>query len=133
MAGLSDQTNLLYIVMQLPNTIMIKNEKHHWNKDELKCYILLLCAKADAVETKEELDLIKSMTTYKTFQKIYAEFCKDGEDQSLEKIRDSMRTNDYSYWELAKLRKEIEEVFASDGTILKKENTLRNILDKILY
>lgn len=99
----------------------------------MKCYILLLCAKADAVETKEELDLIKSMTTYKTFQKIYAEFCKDGEDQSLEKIRDSMRTNDYSYWELAKLRKEIEEVFASDGTILKKENTLRNILDKILY
>lgn len=110
----------------------MKNEKP-WNKDELKCYILFLCAKADSIETKEELDLIKSMTTYKIYQKIYAEFCKDSEDQSLEKIRDSMQRNDYSYWELAKLRKEIEEVFASDGTILKKEHTLRNILDKILY
>ena len=44
-----------------------------------------------------------------------------------------MQSHDYSYWELAKLRKEIEEVFASDHEILIKERTLGKILDSILY
>lgn len=111
----------------------MKNEKHHWSKDELRAYILLLSAKADAVEAEVELDLIKSMTTVETFQKIYAEFREDDEDQSLEKIRESIKDNDYSYWDILKLRREIEEVFASDGTTLMKESNLERILDNILY
>ncbi len=109
------------------------NEKQHWNKGELKTYILLLCAKADAVESKEEIDLIKSMSNEETFQNTYAEFCKDNEQQSIDKIRDAMQSHDYSFWELAKLRKDIEEVFASDHAILMKERTLGKILDSILY
>ena len=53
----------------------MKNDKKYWNKEELKTYILLLCAKADAVESKDEIELIKSMSTAETFQNTYAEFC----------------------------------------------------------
>jgi hypothetical protein len=111
----------------------MKEKEHHWSKDELKTYILLLCAGADVVEAKEELDLIRSMAPPGTFQRIYAEFRGDDRDRSLEKIRNSMQGHDYSYWELAKLRSGIEEVFASDGSMVMKERNLGKILDGILY
>ncbi|PRX42190.1 hypothetical protein [Salegentibacter salegens] len=111
----------------------MKKEKYHWSKEELRAYILLLSAKADAIVAKEELDLIKSMTTVQTFKKMYAEFRDDDEDQALEKIRDSIQDNDYSYGDILIMRKEIEEVFASDGTTLLKESNLERILDNMLY
>ena len=52
--------------------------KHHspsWNKAELKIYIMLLCANADAVETEHELQLIKARSNAATFKKVYKEFC----------------------------------------------------------
>lgn len=111
----------------------MKTEQKPWTKAELKTYILLLCAKADQVEAKEELDLIKSKTAATTFEKMYATFCKDNEDECLEKIRDTLQDHEYSYMELSQLRKEIEEVFASDQKVLIKERNLGRILDNILY
>ncbi len=111
----------------------MKNEKQHWSKEELSTYILLVSAKADGVVAKKELDLIKSMTTVETFQKVHAEFCGDKEDRSLEKIRDSVQDNDYSFKDIVELKMEIEEVFASDGTTLLKESNLERILNNMLY
>ncbi len=64
--------------------------KKYWSKEELKTYILLLCAKADRVEAEEEMALIKTKTSNEVFDKIYREFENDDEDESLEKIQDSM-------------------------------------------
>tara|TARA_R100000306_G_scaffold889_2_gene2391 strand:+ start:43394 stop:43828 length:435 start_codon:yes stop_codon:yes gene_type:complete len=104
-----------------------------WSKAELKIYILLLCAKADKVEDKEELTLIKSKTSAETFDKIYKEFCRHDEDESLEKIQDAIAYLDYSNQELATLKMEIQQVFATDSKVVMKERNLGWILDNILY
>ena len=53
------------------------SKSNNWNKQELKIYILLLCANADSVKSKEEIELIKSKTNSETFDKIFKEFSKD--------------------------------------------------------
>ncbi|PVW16501.1 hypothetical protein [Marixanthomonas spongiae] len=111
----------------------MKPEQNHWTKEELKTYILLLCAKADHVEAEEELNLIKSKTSAETFDKMYQEFCKDDEDKSLEKIQDAIAYLDYSNQELAKLKMDIQQVFSTDNTIVMKERNMGWILDNILY
>ena len=111
----------------------MKSEQNHWIKEELKTYILLLCAKADQVEDKEELNLIKSKTSTETFDKMYKEFCEDDEDKSLEKIQDAVAYLEYSNQELDVLKMEIQQVFSTDNAIVMKERNLGWILDNILY
>ncbi|HZJ35070.1 MAG TPA: hypothetical protein VFD29_00420 [Gillisia sp.] len=111
----------------------MKPEQKQWNKAELKIYILLLCAKADLVETEEELILIKSKTSTDIFDRMYEEFCKDDEDVCFEKIQDAVGRHKYSYKELSELKKEIQEVFFSDKKLLMKEQNLGRVLDNILY
>jgi len=120
-------------LFKLQNTKTMKTEYPPWSKAELKTYILLLCAKADEVVARQELELIKSKTEATTFKKMYEEFCKDNEDQCLEKIRDTLQDHEFSYWELSQMRKEIEEVFAADQKVVMKERILGRILDNILY
>lgn len=111
----------------------MKPEQKQWSKVELKTYILLLCAKADLVETEEELNLIKYKTSIETFDNIYEEFCKDDEDVCFEKIQNAVGRHKYSYKELSELKKEIQEVFLSDKKLLMKEHYLGRVLDNILY
>ncbi len=111
----------------------MKSESTHWNKTELQIYILLLCANADSKMTDEEIKLIKSKTDKETFDKMYAEFQDDSEEESLEKIQDNLVNHEYSHKELADLRKEMFEVFFSDKKFSLMENTLDKILDNILY
>jgi hypothetical protein len=111
----------------------MKPEQKQWNKAELKIYILLLCAKADLVETEEEFILIKSKTSTDIFDRMYEEFCKDDEDECFEKIQNAVGRHKYSYKELSELKKEIQEVFFSDKKLLMKEQNLSRVLDNILY
>ncbi len=111
----------------------MKPEQTQLSKKELKAYILMLCAKADQVEAEEELTLIKSKTSAETFDKMYKEFCKDDEDESLEKIQDAIAYLDYSNQELATLKMEIQQVFSTDSNVNMKERNLGWILDNILY
>ncbi len=121
---------MLLIQSTTKQNIMTKKQ---WSKQELKIYILLLCANADSVESQEELDLIQSKTNTETFTKIYNEFKNDNEDEGLEKIADSMQAFDFSHIELANMKKEIHEVFFSDGKFLMMEKNLDSILDNIVY
>ena len=111
----------------------MKTDKTQWSKVELKTYILLLCAKADLVETEEEFNLIKSKSSTEIFDKMYEEFCKDDEDECFEKIQDAVGKHKYSYKELSELKKEIQEVFLSDKKLLMKEQNLSRVLDNLLY
>lgn len=105
----------------------------NWSKNELKVYLLLLSAQADATQTKEEMDLIKSKTDQRTFDAIYEEFTKDDQDIRLEKIERSIAKLKYSHMELADLRKEINEVFNSDDKFSASERYLDKLFDNLIY
>jgi len=111
----------------------MSDQQQHWTKTELQIYILMLCANADSNVTEQELELIKSKTDKKTFDKMYEEFKGDTEEESLEKIQDNLVMHEYSHKELTQLRKEMFEVFFSDKKFSMMENTLDKILDNILY
>ncbi|MBT8260228.1 MAG: hypothetical protein HKO92_01235 [Flavobacteriaceae bacterium] len=104
-----------------------------WTKEELKIYILLLCANADSEKSEDEIQLIKSKTDSKTFEKIYNEFCDDNEDESFEKIDENVQLHDFSPLELNQLRKEMQEVFLTDKRFSMMEDNMNRILDNIIY
>ncbi len=111
----------------------MKTDKTQWSKEELKIYILLLCAKADKIESKEEIQLIKAKTSDEIFDKINREFQNDDEDESLEKIQDVLEIHQYSELELCELKNEIQQIFASDRKIPMSESNLGRILENIIY
>ena len=50
---------------------------NHWTKEELKIYVLLLCAEADANKSADEIKLIQSKTDTETFERMAQEFSND--------------------------------------------------------
>ena len=111
----------------------MKSKKNPWTKLELKIYILLLCANADSLKSKEEIKLIKSKIDSKTYKKIKKEFSKDTEEKSLKKIDENVQLHEFSHNELDQLRKEMHEIFNSDKNFGAMERNLDRILDNILY
>ena len=111
----------------------MKAEKQYWTKTEIEIYILLLCANADANISREELELIKQKGDSETFQKVYAEFLGDTEEQSLLKIQENLVYHEYSHKELVELRREMFEVFFADKKFSQMEQTLDKILSNIIY
>tara|TARA_R100000935_G_C2835867_1_gene168050 strand:- start:2372 stop:2707 length:336 start_codon:yes stop_codon:yes gene_type:complete len=111
----------------------MKNESKYWSKEELKIYILLLCAKADSDESVLEIDIIKSKINKDTFDRLYEEFCCDEEDNCLDKIQAAIAKHEYSIKELRTLRKEIREIFLSDKKFDLQERNLDRLLDSMLY
>ncbi|WP_339610965.1 hypothetical protein [uncultured Planktosalinus sp.] len=111
----------------------MKNNHKNWTKEELKIYIMLLCAKADGESSPEEIDLIQSKTSQEVFDKIYAEFKGDKKKKSLKKIDAAIGYHHYGVLELVELRKEIFNVYMADNEFCKKEKYLDNILDNIIY
>jgi hypothetical protein len=111
----------------------MKNQSKPWTKLELEIYIMLICANANAVETKHEIDVIKSRTDKKTFEKIYREFSEDDEETGLDKIDENIHLHDFTNMELSNLRRDIHELFMTDGVKDRKESNIDRILDNILY
>lgn len=111
----------------------MKNNHKNWTKEELKIYILLLCANADGEISTAELEVIKSRTSQETFEKIYNEFKGDKKKKSLKKIDTAIGYHHYGVLELVELRKEIFNVYMADNEFCKKERYLDNILDNIIY
>lgn len=111
----------------------MKSKTNPWNKEELKTYILLMCANADSEQSEEELNLIRSKVDSVTFDKIFSEFSKDTEEEGLEKVEDNVELHYYSTMELAQLRKEMQEVFFVDQKFLMMERNLDRLLGNIIY
>ncbi|MCG2419307.1 hypothetical protein K8089_09755 [Aequorivita sp. F47161] len=104
-----------------------------WSKAELKTYILLLCAKADNLETEEEITLIKTKTSEEIFARMYSELQNNNDDESIEKIEDALERHQYSELELCELKNEIQQLFAVDRKIPMSESNLGRILENIIY
>lgn len=111
----------------------MNKESKYWTKEELKIYMLLLCAKADYIESPEEIAMIKSKINNATFERLYSEFCCDKEENCLDKIQAAIAHHEYSVKELKNIRKEIHEVFISDHKFNLKERQLNRLLDSMLY
>ncbi|MDT8416010.1 MAG: hypothetical protein RQ735_11635 [Flavobacteriaceae bacterium] len=111
----------------------MESEISNWSKEELKIYILLLCAKADSDESPDEINLIKSKTTTGIFDKMYKEIRADDETTSLEKIEAAIALHHYDITEVFELRKEMRAVFSTDKHFDRKERFLDEILDHIIY
>lgn len=109
------------------------NKMTNWTKEEIKTYILLLCARADSEESVEELEFIKSKTNVDTYNKMYNEFCDDEEDVCFEKLEDSISQHHFSTMELVELRQEIRQVFLADNKFTMMERRLDMVLDNIIY
>ncbi len=105
----------------------------HWTKEELKVYVLLLCAKADTVTSKEEIALIQSKTDATTFEKMSAKIAKHSESKSLKKIQRNLIYHHYTHRELSQLRQEMDEIFLADQIFNLREQSMDEILDNILY
>lgn len=105
----------------------------NWNKEELKVYILLLCANADSVKSEEEMKYIRSRVNDEVFEKMQAEIAADSEDIGLEKIEDHISLHEYSQRELNALHREMREVFYSDKKFSLMEQQLDRILKNMLY
>ncbi|ASV31815.1 hypothetical protein [Maribacter cobaltidurans] len=109
------------------------NSSKNWSKEQLKVYLLLLSAQADFVQTKKEIDLIKSKTDKTTFDAIFEEFKNDHQDTSLQKIENAVAKLKFSHMELTDLREEINEVFHSDKKFSVSERYLDKLLDNLIY
>ena len=111
----------------------MKKNPENWSKEELKTYLLLLCAKADGVIIEEELNMIKSKTAHKNFDEIYHDFLKDDESKSFDKISTAIGHLHYGVMEIVELRQEIFELFMADKKFSPQEIYLDKILDNIIY
>lgn len=108
-------------------------ESPNWSRIELKIYILIMCANADGDESEEEIELIKSKTDAKTFEKMYQEFSSDSEDVSLKKIELNVHKHKFENMDLIQIRKEMFEVFFTDCNYSRLEKNLDRIMDNIIY
>jgi len=102
----------------------------NWTKEELKIYILIYCSNADFIESKLEIDYIKSKLQNSNFEKIHAEFEEDNDYQSIQKILLSIKEHDCKNDKT--LMKEIMELFLSDGKYDILEQNLYRGLKHIL-
>ncbi|MUP44449.1 hypothetical protein E0K83_01660 [Gramella sp. BOM4] len=111
----------------------MKTKNKQWTKAELHTYILLVCANADNHITPEEINLIKSNVNGEAFDRIYDEFLKDNETESLDKICDAVALHEYSHRELDQLKVDMNRIFLSDQKYMLMEQNLKRILDNIIY
>ena len=104
---------------------MMNNNIPNWTKEELKIYILIYCSNADFLESKIEVDFIKSRIKTDKFEKIHSEFEDDNDYQSIQKIISSIEKHGYTIDEKNRLFGEIKELFLSDKNY--------DVLEKNLY
>lgn len=111
----------------------MKNDKISWAKHELEIYVLLLCANADATQSEEEINLIRSTVNPECFDRIYEEFSGDTEEESLKKIEACVACHEYSHKELSEIRQRMKDVFFTDKRYGMMERNMERILNRILY
>lgn len=102
--------------------------KTDWTREELKAYILLYCANANFVETKEEKEFIKAKVGEEKYRKVHKEFDKDNDYQRIQKIQATVDRFNYSKHEIDRLFENIKKMFLADGSIdILEENIYRGL------
>ncbi len=106
----------------------MSNKHLIWTKEELKIYVLIYCANANYSESKDEKKFIKSRADTDEYIKMHAEFEKDNDFQSIQKIQTAMEHNNYSQEEKDELFGEVKAMFITDGEVdILEENIFRGL------
>lgn len=108
----------------------MKKKNTSWTKEELKIYILIYCSNADFLESKFEIDYIRSKIKTSNFEKIHKEFEKDNDYQSIQKIQSSIK--EHNHENVESLIKEIKELFLIDDSFDVLEQNLYLGLKRLL-
>lgn len=99
-----------------------------WSHEELKTYILLYCAYANFVETKDEKAFIIDKVGEEMHAKMFKEFDMDNDYQRIQKIQNTVERANYSKEEMEGLFKNIKNMFLADGEIdILEENIFRGL------
>jgi uncharacterized protein (DUF1015 family) len=104
----------------------------NWSKEELSAYLLLYCANADYIESKEEIEIIRSKVDKNIYKSIHKEFDNDNDYQSIQKIENTIERLGYSKKEIEKLIAEMKKLFLADGEYDAAESAVFIGLKKIL-
>ncbi len=100
----------------------------NWTHDELKAYMLLYCAHADFIVTREEKEYIKSKVGEEEYQKIHKEFEEDNDYQQIQKIHSTIERLEYSKEEIDDAFQSIKKLFLSDGEMdILEQNIYRGL------
>lgn len=99
-----------------------------WTFEEFRAYLLLFCAYTNYTETDEERMLIRKFTDAESFERIYEEFSRDNDYQSIQKILGTVDRLDLDRENIDELLKQAVQLFNADGVYdILERNMFRNL------
>lgn len=104
----------------------------NWSKQELLTYIMLYVAHSDLHESRSEYEYLLSRVDAETYSNIKQEFESDNDYQSISKIVDAVRSENYYNDDLTELFADIKLMAFADGSFDHMESATYNHLKKIL-
>lgn len=103
-----------------------------WTKDELLAYILIYVSHSDLNASRKETAYIISRVDKHVYQRVYEQFEKDNDYQSIQNIIEAVKTHDYYRNDLADLFADIKLMAFADGDYGDMEKAVYSRLTKIL-
>jgi 3-mercaptopyruvate sulfurtransferase SseA len=107
-------------------------EPKTWTKDELLAYILIYVSHCDLNETWKEKAYILTRVDKAVYQRVYVQFEKDNDYQSIQHIVEAVETHDYYRNDLADLFADIKLMAFADGDYDVMEQEVYASLKKLL-
>lgn len=110
----------------------MQNFETDWSKEEFKAYLLSYAAHSNFFESEEEAEVIHSLFSDDTYNKVHRELKHDNDYQSLQKILHNIEKYNYSKEEIHELVNDIQRLFLSNGEIDLLESNFYLALKKLI-
>ena len=104
----------------------------NWTEEEFKAYLCIYAADSNFEYHIEEKKLIESKFSSETIDKIKEETDDLNDYQRSHIIVEYVKSKDYTQAQLEKLLADMKEVYLSDGNFDKYEQSIYNMLKKIM-
>lgn len=104
----------------------------NWTEEEFKAYLCIYAADSNFEYHIEEKKLIESKFSSETIDKIKEETDDLNDYQRSHIIIEYVKSKDYTQAQLEKMLAEMKEVYLSDGNFDKYEQSIYNMLKKIM-
>mgnify|MGYP001159519387 FL=1 len=104
----------------------------NWTEEEFKAYLCIYAAESNFEYHIEEKKLIESKFSPETINKINEETGDLNDYQRSHIIVEYVKSKDYSQAQIKKMLAEMKEVYLSDGNFDKYEQSIFNMLKKIM-
>jgi len=104
----------------------------NWTEEEFKAYLCIYAAESNFEYHVKEKELIESKFNSETINKIKEETDGLNDYQRSHIIIEYVKSKDYSQEQLEKMLAEMKEVYLSDGNFDKYEQSIYNMLKKIM-